>query len=55
MADAVEGPLSASCPASTLQLHPHATVLLDPAAAARLSRVGYYREVSAGKPDWQGL
>ena len=36
VAAAVEGPLSASCPASVLQLHPHATVLLDEAAAARL-------------------
>ena len=36
MAAAVEGPVSASCPASVLQLHPHATVLLDQAAAARL-------------------
>lgn len=55
VADAVEGPLSASCPASTLQLHPHATVLLDPAAASRLARAAHYREVYAGKPDWQGL
>ena len=31
VAAAVEGPLTASCPASVLQLHPHATVLLDPA------------------------
>jgi glucosamine-6-phosphate deaminase len=55
VADAVEGPVSASCPASTLQLHPHATVLLDPPAASRLARVAYYREVWAGKPHWQGL
>lgn len=55
VADAVEGPVSASCPASTLQLHPHATVLLDPAAASRLARVEHYREVWAGKPEWQGL
>jgi glucosamine-6-phosphate deaminase len=55
VAAAVEGPLTASCPASVLQLHPHATVLLDPAAAGGLSRLGYYREVYAAKPDWQGL
>ena len=55
VAAAVEGPLSASCPASVLQLHPHATVLLDPDAAAGLSRLDYYREVYAAKPDWQGL
>jgi glucosamine-6-phosphate deaminase len=55
IAAAVEGPLSASCPASVLQLHPHATVVLDEAAAAGLRRAGYYREVYASKPAWQGL
>ena len=55
VAAAVEGPITASCPASVLQLHPHATVLLDPDAAARLSRGDYYREVFESKPDWQGL
>jgi len=55
VAAAVEGPLSASCPASVLQLHPHATVLLDAAAASRLARLDYYREVYAAKPAWQGL
>jgi glucosamine-6-phosphate deaminase len=54
-AAAVEGPVSASCPASVVQLHPHVTVLLDPAAASRLDRLAYYREVYAAKPDWQGL
>lgn len=55
VAAAVEGPLSASCPASVLQLHPHATVLVDDAAASGLARAGYYREVYAGKPGWQGI
>jgi glucosamine-6-phosphate deaminase len=55
IAAAVEGPVSASCPASVLQLHPHATVLLDEAAASHLERGAYYREVYAGKPAWQGL
>ena len=55
VAAAVEGPVSASCPASVLQLHPHATVLLDDAAASRLERAAYYREVYASKPEWQGL
>src|ERR1700722_4373677 len=54
-AAAVEGPVSASCPASVLQLHPHVTVLLDEAAAARLDRLGYYAEVYAAKPAWQGF
>jgi glucosamine-6-phosphate deaminase len=55
VAAAVEGPLSASCPASVLQLHPHATVLLDDAAATGLARAAHHREVYAGKPAWQGL
>ena len=55
VAAAVEGPVSASCPASALQLHPHVTMLLDPAAASRLVRLDYYREVYAAKPAWQDL
>jgi glucosamine-6-phosphate deaminase len=43
VAAAVEGPLTASCPASVLQLHPHATVVIDEAAAAELERADYYR------------
>jgi glucosamine-6-phosphate deaminase len=43
VAAAVEGPLTASCPASVLQLHPHATVVIDEAAAAGLERADYYR------------
>jgi glucosamine-6-phosphate deaminase len=54
VAASVEGPVSASCPASVLQLHPHVTVLLDQAAASRLDRLAYYREVYAAKPAWQG-
>lgn len=55
VAAALEGPLSASCPASVLQLHPHVTVLLDEQAASRLERSAYYREVYAAKPPWQRL
>ncbi|RKS69366.1 glucosamine-6-phosphate deaminase [Motilibacter peucedani] len=50
-----EGPVSAFCPASVLQLHPHATVLVDEAAAGRLVLADYYRHTYAGKPEWQGL
>jgi glucosamine-6-phosphate deaminase len=53
--DAVEGPVTATCPASILQLHPHATVLLDEHAATKLARADHYRLAHAGKPDWQGL
>lgn len=41
----IEGPLSASCPASALQLHPAATVLLDREAARDLRLTDYYLEV----------
>ena len=43
VAAAMEGPLTASCPGSVLQLHPHATVVVDEAAAAGLERAAYYR------------
>ena len=55
VARAVEGPLAAVCPASVLQLHPHATVVLDEAASAGLQLADYYREAYAGKPPWQQL
>jgi glucosamine-6-phosphate deaminase len=51
----VEGPVAARCPASVLQFHPHATVVIDEAAASGLELAGYYRETYASKPAWQGL
>jgi glucosamine-6-phosphate deaminase len=36
MADALTGPITTRVPASVLQLHPHVTVILDEAAAAKL-------------------
>jgi glucosamine-6-phosphate deaminase len=55
VARTVEGPVSAFFPASALQLHPHASVVIDEAAATSLTLADYYREAYAGKPDWQGL
>jgi glucosamine-6-phosphate deaminase len=52
---AVEGPVMAMVPASALQLHPHATVVVDEAAASRLRLADYYRETWSHKPPWQGL
>lgn len=49
----VEGPLSAMVPASALQLHPHATVITDEEAAARLTFRAYYDTVAAAKPPEQ--
>lgn len=40
-----EGPLSAMCPASALQMHPATTVVLDPQAARLLTLKDYYRSV----------
>ena len=53
VAAAVEGPVSAFCPASVLQLHPHVTVVLDEPAASELRLRDYYRETFAAKPSWQ--
>ncbi|MGB3303421.1 glucosamine-6-phosphate deaminase [Gordonia sp. (in: high G+C Gram-positive bacteria)] len=50
IARAVEGPLSASCPASILQWHPRATVVIDNAAASKLKDAEYYKYVYANKP-----
>ena len=38
----VEGPLTAMCPASILQMHEHATILLDEQAASSLKNRDYY-------------
>ncbi|MCD5341956.1 glucosamine-6-phosphate deaminase [Arthrobacter sp. AK04] len=51
----VEGPVAAICPASILQFHPHATVLLDEAAASALKLADFYRHTYDNKPDWQGI
>jgi glucosamine-6-phosphate deaminase len=53
--DFVEGPVAAICPASILQFHPHATVLLDEAAASALKLADFYRHTYENKPGWQGL
>ena len=51
----VEWPISALWPATVMQLHPHATVLVDEAAASRLQLAEYYRQTYAVKPVWQGI
>ncbi len=47
----IEGPLSAACPASALQMHRKATVVLDQAAAAKLALRDYYQEVHPSGRD----
>lgn len=55
VAAAVEGPLSAFCPASAIQWHPHVSVVLDEAAASKLTLADYYRYAYRHKPTWQSL
>lgn len=56
VANALEGPLSASNPASSIQLHPTAILVLDREAASSLKNQEYYRqEASQLKvvlPEW---
>ncbi|GGC62753.1 glucosamine-6-phosphate deaminase [Hoyosella rhizosphaerae] len=47
LAAAIEGPLSARCPASVLQLHPNVTIIADEEAAQDLEFADYYRQRSA--------
>ena len=49
VAAALEGPLASSCPASAIQLHPDATVILDPEAAADLRLTDYYELVDQAR------
>ncbi|WOP19707.1 glucosamine-6-phosphate deaminase [Raineyella sp. LH-20] len=49
----VEGPVSAMWTGTALQWHPHATVIVDEAAASRLALHDYYLDVYADKPGWQ--
>lgn len=55
IAETVEGGISSFCPASALQLHPHATVIVDDAAASRLRNRDYYKYAYTHKPAWQGI
>ena len=52
VAAAVEGPVTASVPASVIQLHGDVTVIVDESAAAELEYADYYREAWASRPDW---
>ncbi|HRA75645.1 MAG TPA: 6-phosphogluconolactonase, partial [Propionicimonas sp.] len=55
VAQVIEGPVTALCPGSVLQLHAHVTVIIDEAAAGELALVDYYKETYATLPDWQRL
>ena len=49
----VEGGISIVCPASVLQLHPNAKIIVDEAAAGKLKLADYYKWVYSKKPSWQ--
>jgi glucosamine-6-phosphate deaminase len=51
VAKMIEGAVSAACPATALQLHPHVTIMLDRAAAADLTLSDYYNHVHPGGAD----
>jgi glucosamine-6-phosphate deaminase len=53
IAGLIEGPVTAMCPGSVLQMHPHATVVLDEDAAAELTGSDYYKYVADNLPTWQ--
>lgn len=53
VAQTVEGPVTTMVPASVLQLHPRAVILVDEEAASELEKADYYRWVYDRKPDWQ--
>ncbi len=55
VAECIEGGISARWPASILQMHPHATVVIDEDAASQLRLTSYYMDTYAGKPAWQGI
>lgn len=50
---AVEGPVSASVPASVLQLHRDVTVIVDGAAASLLANADYYRDAWRQRDGWR--
>lgn len=53
IAQTAEGPVTAMVPASILQMHPRAILILDKDAASQLSMADYYIWVYDHKPDWQ--
>jgi glucosamine-6-phosphate deaminase len=52
VAGAVEGGISAFCPASALQMHPKCTFVMDEEAASELQLKDYYKSVFELKPEW---
>jgi glucosamine-6-phosphate deaminase len=53
VANMIEGPVTSMCPGSALQLHAAATVVIDDAAASKLTLADYYRYTYDNLPQWQ--
>jgi glucosamine-6-phosphate deaminase len=53
VAKAVEGPITSMISATAMQLHPKCTVIVDEAAAAKLTQQEYYRWIFANEPEWE--
>jgi glucosamine-6-phosphate deaminase len=55
LSKAIEGPITASVPASALQLHPNVTFLIDEDAAAGLALRDHYRWTAENKKKIKGI
>lgn len=55
LAGAVEGPVTASLPASAVQLHPRVTVIVDEEAAEGLVHADYYRHAWEHRLEWETI
>ncbi|WP_420174229.1 glucosamine-6-phosphate deaminase [Luteococcus sp. OSA5] len=53
IAAACEGPMGAHCPATLLQMHPDAVIVVDEAAGSQLQRKDYYADVQRLMPEDQ--
>jgi glucosamine-6-phosphate deaminase len=53
LAKSVEGPITSLISATALQLHQRCTVIVDEAAAQKLTHQEYYRWIFANEPEWQ--
>ena len=51
----VEGCVSAQWPASILQFHPRAVIIIDEAAASKLKNAEYFRQIQASDIDRTGV
>jgi glucosamine-6-phosphate deaminase len=53
VAGAVEGPVTSSLPGSAIQLHRKVTVIVDEAAASKLTYADYYRYAWDNRLEWE--